>query len=269
MDNPLPESFYKFQRPTEHPFGNLANRELLFSYPERLSDIWENKTLCFDIQQITDETIREYGIHVARSHPLASDWERYAFTWDPEKRREEFSKIWNAVIDRNIKPQASYPVCCFSANLKGSYMWDRFAEGHKGFCLEFTPHFLNLSSNPRKVEYRELPVTADEFCRQCFIRKDETFLTHICTSKSKAYEHEQEWRLFQKEGTLDEKRPIERGFLVKYDPSDLKAIYLGAKLSEDNKQQLKEHLSYPPLKFYEMQVSPDSYEMKVIPLLGF
>jgi len=126
-----------------------------------------------------------------------------------------------------------YGLCCFSELSDSAQMWGYYAASHAGFCLGFD--FPPVSSDDtisleaiHKVKYRSAPIS---FPVTKFLRgPDEVHkaLLKLVTAKHTHWKHEREWRFIN----------LKPNQSVKYEPTSLKEILVGARASRDDAEKL-------------------------------
>jgi len=128
-------------------------------------------------------------------------------------------------------------ICSFANNKDNLLLWSHYADSYKGFCIEFDASKLPISM-AFKVQYRE------EYPEAVFPpRYDERMFIPILT-KSKIWEYEGEFRtIFVPEATQQYKNDGE-SLILKGD--EIKNIYLGAKIKENNKAHVLELIENGP-----------------------
>ena len=135
-------------------------------------------------------------------------------------------------------------------------MWAHYAEGHKGFCVEFNEEILSNfplletgKSNssikikyPENFRYPELYVDNKGMLSETI----DNILSKAVSTKHKQWEYEQEIRLISK---------VDSCYLV--EPSAIEAIYLGVKIKDETKQELLKVACKLGIKCYQMSIGED------------
>ncbi|OBS12778.1 hypothetical protein ATE49_15565 [Elizabethkingia miricola] len=116
-------------------------------------------------------------------------------------------------------PENNLRVCCFSNSQYLRSMWSLYADSHKGIAIGFTLD--NPIYTPIEVEYIEKYKKLD-------INRfgNEDYLTELLKSKRSEWRHEEESRIIAN---------TER----KYISINIKHIYLGVRISEEDKDIVK------------------------------
>lgn len=210
-------------------------------------------------------------------------------------------------------PWPKWWTACFTKNYKNSAMWAQYGNGHKGMCLIFEDS-LNLEPNKyrmtdfRKVRYGYKPLDTDAFqsigagtvseiMETWYTDQDgnrsecashignegaetdwresywDSFLRTI-TTKTKDWEHEQEYRIIVYDTFVNGFAP-EDGPLLTYKFNSLKGIIFGIKTSMKDKREIieiiqrkSEENNRTDFKFFQACYSPEQgdirkYEIKL------
>ena len=158
-----------------------------------------------------------------------------------------------------------YSLACFCEENTSSIMWGHYADGHRGFCLEYDfskvvndcnctcgsnkkyccPHLM-LSNSIAPVIYSAerfdasagfMSIIMNSLAQMVIPGVQEYYFdpfigTKILLTKSLDWSYEKEWRLFHQYGADDYK---EHRLLTKLKPT---AVYLGALISPNNRDQI-------------------------------
>ena len=183
---------------------------------------------------------------------------------------------------------------CFTEKIDSKFMWDHYADGYKGFTLEYDFrkwYALNVNLYPVVYSPQMLDATEmiDRICitdyvdsiqpdgaykevfelyktqlhQQCPI--DFMYFIKMYLYKDKAeYSHEREWRMLK----ID-KDSINQDFISITDKGYLKAIYYGPHMEPRYKMHLRMIAKTKGLREYDVVLDRNSrkYSLKVVPLL--
>ncbi|MGG3041784.1 DUF2971 domain-containing protein [Bacillus anthracis] len=141
-------------------------------------------------------------------------------------------------------------VSCFSENMSSILMWSHYADNHKGFCIEydFSKHSLTESLHPVIYSDKIFDISPYIIDRNRFSNPSVNIYAAI--NKSKSWSYEQEWRLvFQ--GTTPHNYAVPRA----------KSIFLGSKISNDDKQKLLKIANQNNISVYQMKIHPREYKL--------
>lgn len=172
-------------------------------------------------------------------------------------------------------------ICSLSKINDSLLMWSHYANNHKGVCIELNMahaiHYLDcrygdiVHNVGVEVQYRDIVEKPDYF------KDNRDYLNYQIATKGKDWEYEQEWRLYivnpypqymtlpfkpERRKTYDWKMtrvyPVLGG-------ECFEAIYLGAMISEEEKQnviKLARKLN-KDIKIYQMSINPDAFRLDV------
>jgi len=135
-------------------------------------------------------------------------------------------------------------------------MWSHYANGHKGFCLEFDTEFFLLSARIPSVKLTKV-IYSDSYPMMSprdWYKSPRRSLEPIHT-KSKDWTSEQEWRLVRKSGDKS----------LRYHPDALTAIYFGCWATKDNIDKIMNLPLTPRPRFYKMQRSTTEFKLEYVP----
>lgn len=115
----------------------------------------------------------------------------------------------NQVEERRFRPalndiKKDFGCICFSENCGNPSMWDRYADNYKGLCLGFDIDdklLKKVNYENRRRNIMEFPHIY-EYIRQCnpnnFDHNHQNEMLMILRSKSRIWEHEKEWRVWNR-----------------------------------------------------------------------
>ncbi len=145
-------------------------------------------------------------------------------------------------IRRNMA--SKHGISCFSEVYANMLMWSYYADGHKGYCLEFDSSEEPFNK-PKKVEYvEEIPPFDPAILLDEGNSTGDVIQTFLVT-KYKGWSHEREWRVIHQETSK----------LFCYKSKALTGIYFGTKIDPTTLEILLVILKAqnPHVKFYRME----------------
>ncbi|NNU94798.1 DUF2971 domain-containing protein [Geobacillus sp. NFOSA3] len=169
----------------------------------------------------------------------------------------------NQEIQRFIEQtQKGTFISCFSEINNSILMWSHYAGGHTGFCVEYD--FKQLG--PKDILTRLLyPVIYTDklldMAKYFSVEKDEFNIfvgTYAAITKSLEWSYEKEWRLVFPLGSGD--KPFNRKV-----PKPT-AIYLGAKISQENREKLIEIAGKKGIPVYQMKIEYSHFKLIAEPV---
>jgi hypothetical protein len=184
---------------------------------------------------------------------------------------------------------------CFTENIDSKFMWDHYADGYKGFALEYDfRKWYELQVNLYPVIYSTKMLNATEMIERICITNyfdsimpekayketfellktivhmlhpiDSMYFIKMYLYKDKMeYSHEREWRMlkFDRETT-------DQDYINIPDKGSLKAIYYGPDIEPNHKIHLRKIAKAKGIKEYNIILDKKSrkYILKVVPLWG-
>jgi hypothetical protein len=147
-----------------------------------------------------------------------------------QPQRDEFNPILAQLLVKGMQQKFSddLGVICFSANLNSLLMWSHYADGHRGFVVEFDPKHSMFSPNDfDHVRYVQERHSVHEGGTPAEFKV-------LVMAKSKQWEDEAEWRLMIPNNRL---QPVPEGKQTHYYlplPEDaVKAVFLGCAMEPE------------------------------------
>ncbi|TVL95962.1 MAG: hypothetical protein CV087_24035 [Candidatus Brocadia sp. WS118] len=252
----LPDFLYKYMPFNNYTITNLKNQQLYFNKPSNFNDpfdcamslnqepISEEEYLKLYFQYLNDERIKDkanfknkYMIH-GKVNSLF---------------KEEVNQgIGNAFNQRMKVNRNERGICCFSEKNSDILMWSHYANGHKGFSLEFRTDF-KLFKSAIKVEYSTAIPTVSPAKVLLNEENNETFIKMIST-KFSCWKYEIEWRLMHVDGG---------DILYTYPKESLVGIYFGSEMLFAHKEIIALIIQgqNPDVKLYETVRSEEKFEL--------
>jgi hypothetical protein len=193
----VPARLYKYQ-----PFGaqtleNLKERNLWFSAAARFNDPYDCALTIFKTELGQDDLRAAFDYLASATGERESLSARFMVNgqFTDEFRRVVIGGSKNAIEDRARVQLHERGVACLTATNTDLLMWAHYADGHRGFCLEFDCAWEPFST-ARQVRYTNDfprlspgPIWMDGGGEQ---------LDALILTKADCWRYEQEWRLFHK-----------------------------------------------------------------------
>ena len=256
----LPKLIYKYRSfdKNNYAINNLIHDNVWLSPPNKFNDPYDSLA-SVDVDLIIDKVhlkaiknlIFLYGMtneEIAAMNTLPSVQKQIKET------KESGSKDLKGVLDslRN-----SLNVCSFTENKDNLVMWSHYANNHSGFCIEYD--LSKIERENKLIEYL-LPVIYTEnifemtenLSRQLKGKSVGNIMLLSPLYKYKDWSYEKEWRLV----LTDLKKTIDEFNMPKP-----KAIYLGTKISEDNKKNIIQIVKSKSINVYQMKMSSSEFKL--------
>jgi Protein of unknown function (DUF2971) len=234
--------FFKYQPCAPYSLENLRARKIWFSPPIEFNDPFDCALQV--VKGDWDDVDVDRGLLWVRKHVRldpADDQLLDDPTSQPQLRemvRELLSRSLDDEIERNLNQRG---VACFAEEGDSLLMWSHYANGHRGFCLEFdSPGF---RPDLRPVRYcADVPALNPlDFLEGTGAK--ESLVEAMMLSKAQCWEYEREWRILAAEGR----------WAFEYRPTDLTCVYLGAAMPAADVDTVHTALAGSPARVVRMQ----------------
>ncbi len=154
---------------------------------------------------------------------------------------EQSTKAWSDSV-------ASLGVICLAERADDMLMWGYYSNGHRGYCLEFETEEEPFSRAHRVVYNAERPVF-----RPLDPHRSE-LMERVLLRKADFWRHEHEWRVISSAVGAAE-----------FPPEALKAIILGANISREHEQALRQLVRARslPVEFRRARLDAKAFRLAV------
>lgn len=270
----------------------LENRTLRWSSPFMYNDPYDNQfNLHLDVDpaavksQVLDALWRQYSGEVAVNEgTLVGRMMRLLRTAPMQVSRDEFVAIFAPTIDEGLVRGERYlpdfqrelaelarrhKVLCLGLTATSLLMWAYYAEGHAGLvlCFRCVQGLDSPWSVGRRVEYsREMPRLLDTeglanvmSGRASLAQADS--LNRLVFTKSHAWSHEQEWRIFSGLGRYPDAMFED----IKFNALELEGVIFGCKMQQDDRVAITDLLGrcYPHTRRMQASLLDREYGLKI------
>lgn len=249
MEGTVPARLYKYQPYNPQTLDNLTKRKLWFSKPEAFNDPFDG-SVGYDLEEISDEQWKSLGKYFAAKWPGGA--EEFARVHLTDGRPNEAFRVaaleGAATVARDVyKLDKDRGVACFTEKVDDLLMWAHYADGHRGFCLEF-----DTALGPfEKVQ----PVTyCDHYPKIDVVAAalgTKAMSLPILTTKSMDWSREKEWRVLHEVGN------IEYGI----DLATLTGLYFGCAMPYVHLEIIALILRHSPTRLYRMRRSETDFSV--------
>lgn len=239
MNRPI--RIYKYQPYNIHSLANLKSRQIWFSKVASFNDPFE-RAYVIDQEIADDDWVSLY----ARLRD-SEFRDQVPLTNDELDRRYMTDGMINERFKQEVKEGALGPmakqgfalggVCSLTEKNDDILMWAHYADGHRGFCLEFDTSFVPFNEL-YQVKYQDQIPTFNPIR----LFRDVEEAMQIFTTKFTAWSYEKEWRLFHSQGDK----------AYRYGVKALARIYFGAEMEPTNKDIIAQLLHGSPTKLYQV-----------------
>jgi hypothetical protein len=245
----MPPSYYKYRAIDDDTAEGLAKNysiQALFKSHARLAsrkafnDLFDSKI------EITDPSPSE--IYTLLNDPRSAHKAHIIQQWigdtgisvNGRTFFKEYLKKFNQYIDDRL-------IYCVSGNNNHNLMWSHYASNHKGFCIEF--QFPDPDEQPSPISYEEhIPsIPLIFFLQSHFARINnqiEIITLNALHTKLDDWEYEDEYRWIASDKIKPDLLEIDRCTFFPYEPSWVKSIIFGRRMSSRAKQFIIDNLPF-------------------------
>ncbi|PJA33297.1 MAG: hypothetical protein CO187_01945 [Zetaproteobacteria bacterium CG_4_9_14_3_um_filter_53_7] len=255
-----PAKLYKYQSFSNQTIENLKSQIIFFSHPNKFNDPFDcsfvdiesslsdddYKQLYDHFFNLTDDNGREEMVDL-----FLDEKGSYTGFFKTETHRAlntmfndpEMPLFYDRTINKGI--------ACLTSKHDDILMWAHYADGHRGFCLEFDRSIVPFNS-AKKVKYSKRRAHFDIV--DAIVNKNAQTFVNLIFNKFKAWKYEAEWRMVHNEsGDLP--------FI--YEAKALTGVYFGSEMKHVHKEIICLILSgqNPDVKFFNGQRSGSLFEV--------
>lgn len=250
----VPTSLYKYDSISEGACSlkNLENNVFWLSKPSRYNDPYDSG-FSLDVDSMISNIKDELEAEIEGA--------------------KEYIATHNKIIDIHIQDEIlkhinskkeDTLVCCFSETNLSILMWSHYANQHQGYCVEY--NFKELGCLDRLIERLYPVIYSNDLFNITKYKIREWMLADVydlvAIIKAKDWHYEKEWRIIENFGNeiagngKEIKAPIP------------KAIYLGAKMSKENKEAIKRIVVPKGIPLFQAKMKYNKFELYFEPVTG-
>ncbi len=248
---PENRTLFRYRRCTDYTISAFENDELWLSSASACNDQFDS--LCFiELSELVKHIFKILGIEA----PL-----KYADKLAICKKYSKEFKNWG----RRQK------IACFTEDVDSVTMWGYYADGGKGFALEYDMDKMTEKLNGffpvlfpviySKNRYNATKDALDWFRAAIINDKaliDALFLVNVSILKGEDWKHEKEWRLIDIPCNLDKNKEFDS---INF--ATPKALYIGASTQKEDENKLCQIAMSKNIEVYKIQPDNDSIENKL------
>jgi len=252
-----PAHLYKYQPVTARTLENLQCRRIWFSAASVFNDPFDCAVNVRMKALEADDLKRAWQTLSARG--LIAPKLNAAFMTDGEPNdlfRDQLEEVistgsWRDEVE---KARARVGIACLSAKNDDLLMWGHYADGHRGFCLEFdasTEPFskaLAVAYQDTEPEMSPLDVLDHE------ADDNERVIRAMLSTKHTCWRYEQEWRLIHEQSSVAFQYPAE----------SLTRLYIGASMPSGMKAVIAQLLHGASVELFEMKRGSGGFTVEAV-----
>lgn len=251
----ISERIYKFQTFDQYSLRNLKNAQIYFNRPVDFNDPFDCAIGRESVSHTKQDLLSLLNSYIKEGR-FPGLFEYKDISEVPPQVLEMISRNIGAVA-KQFQEHYLYNIgcCCFSESNDHILMWSHYANGHRGFCLEFDTSYTPFRENLFKVtyssEYPKWKIASIAASTENGFRKDD--IRHLL-HKYETWKYEKEWRIFHNEARK----------LFGYDVEALKAVHFGLSASFTDIEIACLILlgQNPNIKFYRASRHEKPYKVK-------
>jgi len=246
-----PSKLYKYENVSLQTLENLVNKMIWFSRSEKFNDPYDPAPP-YPAELNDDELQIIYDFF---SKKIDGKDESDAMFLKDGKINDEFRSLTTKILRETVTKELNVSdigIACFSAIHDDFLMWSHYADGHRGFCLEFDSTFEPFN-RAREVVYSETYplINLAAMITKKAAKADPYGLQKLLLTKSFQWGYEKEWRVFSDGDT---------GFV--YDKSALTAVHFGSAMPSKHRELITQLLMGTSTQLYEMRKAISAYKIE-------
>ncbi len=250
------ESLFKFSKfdgnYTEYQEDLFVRGKLYHSLPVNFNDPFECKPhFNWPDKPSQVREIRKHLLKVA----MRNGYKRKAAESLVSKNMRKPGFIQETIYKSVQNTFSKVRICSFTTKKENLLFWSHYADSHKGFCVEYDATVLPISY-AFKVQYQ------DEYPEVQYPGPPNALGFKPALIKSKEWAYEEEYRIiFVPEA---ERQPNNDGVSLILNGGEMKNVYLGANMTDENKQALVELIERGPFSpsVWDVSLSTSSFSLE-------
>jgi DUF2971 family protein len=252
----MPDRLYKYQPFTAQTLENLKDRTLWFSAAARFNDPYDC-ALSVHKTELTDEELShalEYLVQRTNKRSALEARFKPNGVFTEEFRSAVINGARDALENRTKVQVHERGVACLAEDNRDLLMWAHYADGHRGFCLEFDGSVEPFSKARRVVYSSEMPRLSPVDILNENGKVD--LVEKMILTKASCWAYEREWRIPHLQANLAYTYPWQA----------LMGLYFGAAMPRAQIEIVALILQGSPTKLYQMQRSSEEFSVSEHPV---
>jgi hypothetical protein len=252
MPTNIPAKLYKYQDYTPQTLDNLKGRRIWFSKPENFNDPFD----CAIPFRVTTEVSTEdlKAIYKKYQQEVGSKQELDEKMLSGDLSEELKARVIRAAVAASLHKRPQYRnvgVACFSEKVDDLLMWSHYANGHRGFCLEFDTHYAPFAEAGKlhQVKYSHAYPGLNPV--DVILGRMPHLPAALLTTKSEQWSYEREWRIIHNEGNKE----------CTVEAAALTGVYLGCEIPPTHRDILVSILAGSPTRLFEGRRSETNFKL--------
>lgn len=247
-DSIRPAHLFKYYAVSDYSVSGLRGREVFYSAPSKFNDPFDCR-LQFADERILVADLRRLihsEVSIKQGTQKANE---VAMNLNPQLQKLPQAEIRSSLQAALRHQFENRGVCCFSEVCDNLLMWGHYANGHRGFCLEFDTSY--------PLFYRVHPVTYSANLPLVSVRESiyddglEPMFRAAVLTKSVDWSYEKEWRVLHEAADT----------VFHYGVGAFKAVYFGAAIAAADREKLVAALQGTSTPMFQMRLSDTGYSV--------
>ena len=221
---PPPPRLYKYQPFNAQTLTNLKRASIWFSAPINVNDPYDCAGWVIEPDKMSEAQFQQWLDYARQRDPTLTARMCPDGVPTPAFRESVVTSVRRTYDEQRTIQREQRGIACFSAHVTDIMMWSHYADGHRGFCLEFdasVPPF----SNAFEVSYSDSVPSINPVAVLVNDPNDNEILRAFVLTKARCWSYEREWRLMHAEPNK----------LYGYGDGPLTGIYFGAEMPHTHK----------------------------------
>lgn len=252
----MPDRLFKYQAYNTQTLANLKNRTLWFSLPSQFNDPFDCATTVTavapseaDFDRAAEYFESKHGVSKKTLGAYGADGRL-----SEEYRRSLVSGAQAALDSEREAFYHKRGVACLTTKHDDMLMWSHYADGHRGFCLEFDGTSLPFSK-ALATRYRNATPSLN-LVNVLGNQDADAMLEAMVLTKAECWSYEQEWRILHAEQSTPYTYPWE----------NLTAIHLGAAMPYVHLEIIALILRDSPTRLCQMEKQDNAFSVVSKPI---
>lgn len=271
----LPKSIFKYRSVDENSLKDLMEDSVWLTNPKDFNDPYDS-IASLDTCAIRDQVVKDNMENIIKnkgipceiickaktgSNPLAVLYSYFLKGLNPNIQAKIKSVLdeaqsllddatWNHFNQRTLD---SLKVCSFGGNNGCLLMWSHYADWHRGFCIEYDLQRFEKDDYQRKLLFPVIYSDNLFDVTQYWGSTNNLYPILMAIHKHTKWSYEEEWRLIFPGGIMENDSSYNIGLP--------KAIYLGARISQKNMDEIIKIATEKNVSVFRMNLQRECFKL--------
>lgn len=290
----ISKKLYKYRNINEWSIKSIEDNEFWLSKPKEFNDPYDC-AINMNIKEAFNKTIDAKEVEKLKKWFYGSREKIYSNCNREDRRnmkreikkdfKREYGKSYDEIVDYLCSPNFNIDVClemfmkkekvqdsideiieglkdntyvgCLSGTNESILMWSHYANSHTGFCIEYDfKEIEKIHQKLFKVKYTNKIDNLNKISEA--LPNNIRAIISALTTKAEEWSYEDEWRIIEQPKI--EADNLNKGKNVEMPTPS--SIYMGCKISEDDRKKLKYICRNKSIKLYQMHIKTDEFKLE-------